>query len=157
MALANEVEDLIEARGEEVEARENAAVRTQLVLLHHLAVVDRIADVDVWPEWRVENGRIEVNHVIRLVLVVQVRVEALHQRRLASARHADDDARRRFFFWRRIARRAHWVASGGCSSGSDLGRFRTLGGGTLGGRQQQRRLVLRLGAEARLEKGGGQR
>ena len=48
-------------------------------------VVDRVADVNVGGEREVRDGGVEVEDVRRLVPRVQVRVDTLHERRLARA------------------------------------------------------------------------
>jgi hypothetical protein len=60
-------------------------------LLHDLVVVDRVANVDVGSEGKMSNGGVEIEDVGRLLLRVEVRVDALHERRLAAACHTDYD------------------------------------------------------------------
>ena len=52
-------------------------------LLHDLLVVDCVPDVDVGSVWHMCDSWIEVEDVRRGILGVQVRVESLHQSRLA--------------------------------------------------------------------------
>ncbi len=46
-ALLEETKQLVELGGEEVQRRHNRPVGAQRVLLHHLLVLDRIADVHI--------------------------------------------------------------------------------------------------------------
>lgn len=91
-ALLEKVEHLVEARGEEVERCHDAAVGSEVVLLHDLLVLDRVTDVDVGTKGNARRGWVQVNHVGRLLIHVQVRIESLHERGLATAGHADDNA-----------------------------------------------------------------
>ena len=54
-----------------------------------LLIVYSVADVDVGAVRQLGHRRVEVNHVRRLLLRVQVRHHALHQRRLTRASHAN--------------------------------------------------------------------
>eukprot|EP00962_Isochrysis_galbana_P041709 scaffold15389_cov131-Isochrysis_galbana.AAC.6 len=91
-ACLDQPHDVLEAGGKQVERGEDAAVGAELILAHHLAVVDRVTDVDVRAEGRLEHRRVEVDQVVRRLALVQVRVEPLHERGLAAARHAEHNA-----------------------------------------------------------------
>ena len=64
---------------------------TSRVLFHDLVVVDRVSNVDVGSEGKMSNRRVEIEDVRRLLLLVEVRVDPLHERRLPTAGHPDDD------------------------------------------------------------------
>jgi len=87
-----QADDLIESRGEEVRGGQNPAVRPELVLPHDLLVVDGVLNVDVGVVREFAHRGVEVYDVRDFALGVLVRVDALHQRGLAAARHSDDDA-----------------------------------------------------------------
>ena len=57
------MQDLVDLSGEEIQRGEDAAVRAEVVLLHHFFVVNRVADVDVRGEGDGADGRIEVDDV----------------------------------------------------------------------------------------------
>jgi len=111
------VEDLVEAGGEEVERGHDAAVGPEAVLLHDFLVLDRVADVDVGAERDAGRGRVQVDDVGRLLLHVQVRVEPLHEGRLAAAGHADHDAHHRLL----LGRRRRLAAAGAAALGGGGG------------------------------------
>ena len=64
-ALLENGHDLVDLGAEEVEGGEDGAVGTEVVLLHDLLVVDRVADVDVGVEGHTAHGGVEVDHVGR--------------------------------------------------------------------------------------------
>lgn len=70
--LVEQVDDLVNFCREEVQGRQDAAVRSQVVLLHDLLIVDRVADVNVAFERDVEHSGIQVDHVWGILLAVQV-------------------------------------------------------------------------------------
>ena len=61
-------------------------VETEDLLLHDLAVVYRISNIDVRFIWHMCHGRIEIQDVRRCVFGVEIRVEALHEGCLALFR-----------------------------------------------------------------------
>jgi hypothetical protein len=108
-SLLDEAKNLVKLGREEVERRHDASVRSKVVparvrrrkevsvvsqvraakgepsdaLFHNLLVVDCIPDVDVGRVWHVSDSRIQVDHIGRRVLAVQMGVESLHEGRLA--------------------------------------------------------------------------
>ncbi len=84
-AFLEQADDLVDLGGEEVEGGEDAAVGAEPVLPHHLAVVDRVADVDVAAERHARHGRVEVDDVGRRALRVEVGVDPLHESCFAGA------------------------------------------------------------------------
>ncbi|TLD03438.1 uncharacterized protein PgNI_11601 [Pyricularia grisea] len=69
-ALLQQVQYLVNLCREQVQRCEDAAVGSQVVLLHDLLVVDRVADVDVAVERDVEHGRVEVDDIRRVLLAM---------------------------------------------------------------------------------------
>ena len=72
-------------------SEESRGSRTELVLLHDLLVVDRVANVNVGGVGHVLHGGVEVDEVARVATLEEMGIEPLHQRRLAAARHSDHD------------------------------------------------------------------
>jgi hypothetical protein len=64
-ALLEDGHDLVDLGAEKIEGGEDGAVGAEIVLLHDLLVVDRVADVDVGVEWHAAHGGVEVDHVGR--------------------------------------------------------------------------------------------
>ena len=86
--LLENVHHLVEARGEEVEARHDGAVGPQVVLPHDLLVIDGVAHVEVAPIWHGGHRRVQVERVGGRPLGLKVRRQGVHQTRLARACHA---------------------------------------------------------------------
>lgn len=84
-SLFQEVHDLIDLGDEEIEGGEDAAVWTEVVLLHDFFVVDGIADVDVAFKGDVADGGVEVHYVGRRLLGVEVGIDSLHESCLPRA------------------------------------------------------------------------
>ena len=79
---------LVKAGGKEGEGGEDGAVGAPPVLLHHILVVDSVADVDVGAIGQLGDGGVEVDDVAGIPPAVQVCVQALHEGGLPAARHA---------------------------------------------------------------------
>ncbi len=90
-ALLQETQDLVHFGGKEVQRRQDAAVGAEVVLPHHLLVVDGIADVDIAFEGDIQYGGVEVDDIRGLFFRMQMCVDALHEGCFARPCHADAD------------------------------------------------------------------
>jgi hypothetical protein len=115
-SLLDETQDLVELGGEQVKGCQDPSVRSEVVprreekdktemsfcippersktvlterneLLHDLLIINGISDIDVGVEGHVSDGWVEIDNVGRLLLLMEVRVQTLHKRRLARAGH----------------------------------------------------------------------
>lgn len=68
----DQVDDLIELGGEEVQASENSTVRAELVRLHHFLVLDRVSYINVARVRNFEHGGIQVDIVGLFAVLAQV-------------------------------------------------------------------------------------
>lgn len=69
---------LVEFGCEQVKTSHDRAIGAKAILFHDLLIVHGIADVYIGIERHVMHSRIEVQHVVRRFLRMQMRIEALH-------------------------------------------------------------------------------
>jgi hypothetical protein len=83
--LLEHANHLVDLCGKQIQRSHDGAVGPEVVVLHDISVLDRLADVDVAVEREVEGRGVEVDDIGRAVLGVKVRVDASHKGRLAGA------------------------------------------------------------------------
>ena len=88
-STARDLDNLVNFRCEQVERCDNGSVGSQIVFFHYFFVFNRISNIDVGTKRHLENSRIQVYHIWRSFLDVEMRVETLHERGLARPGHAD--------------------------------------------------------------------
>ncbi len=83
---------LVKLRSKQVEAGDDAAVGSQLVLLHDLLVVDGVPDVNVSGVGHLPARRVQIYHVgLACSATVQFSSEPLDKGGLSGAGHAEDN------------------------------------------------------------------
>ncbi len=77
--LLQDIQDLIEFCGEQVQRRQDTTIRTEVIRFHDLFVIDRISDINVCSVWEGSDSWIEVEDIRWGFIGMEVGIQTLKE------------------------------------------------------------------------------